>query len=254
MTFCFVISTPGLVLAAADTRVVLRDERGVPYVHDGPNDLSVELTKLGREMVIPYRWRKLRFLGGGWAVVAGDLASGSLVLDELRDARAARFEQARAHLSQVSDALEARAVRETGVQPEELRKTLVIGAEYVDAASSVWTVGMAPSDPRTNANRGQFAANTPVDVPAPAWMAAQQVFYDEIGLSFQRRIGVDFVKAAAKLIGQVSRHTQEASACAQIGVTLKDPGGVLVSRYFDGPVEDLLRIGPHDYLNASEAA
>jgi hypothetical protein len=232
----------------------LRDERDAFCIHDGPNDLPVELTALGRTLVIPYRRRKLRFLGSGWAVVAGDLASGSLVLDELRDAKAAGFEPARARLDQVRDALEARATRETGVQPQELRKTFVIGGEYADAPSSVWTVGMAPGDQRTSASRGPFAANTPQDVPASVWAAAYQAFHDEVGMSFQRRIGIGFVKAAAKLVAEVSRHTQEASARAQIGVTLKDPAGLLVSRYFDGLAEDLLRLGPNEFMTASEAA
>jgi hypothetical protein len=43
MTFCFIASLPGLVLAAADTRVGLHHDRGAPVIHDGPGDLPIEL-------------------------------------------------------------------------------------------------------------------------------------------------------------------------------------------------------------------
>jgi hypothetical protein len=52
----------------------------------------------------------------------------------------------------------------------------------------------------------------------------------------------------------VSNHTKEASARAQIGLAIKGPDMEPVARYFDGAVDDLLRLGPADFLNSSEAA
>jgi hypothetical protein len=75
-----------------------------------------------------------------------------------------------------------------------------------------------------------------------------------LGLSCQTGNAIGLVKAAAAFIGVVSKHSKEASARAQIGVTLKGPGTDSVARYFDGAVDDLLRLGPNDFLTASEAA
>lgn len=253
MTVCFVAAVPGIVLAAADTRITLHHDRGTPVDDDGPRDLRVDVESLGRTVVFPYRQRKIRFLGAGWAVVAGEFASGTLLLDELRDAKVARFEQARAHLDQVRYALEERARRETGVQTEQLRQTLVIAADLTETGGA-WVLGVNPNDPRSQANPGQFIANTPLDVPEAAWAQAKQLFYDELGASIQARNALGLVKAAARLVGVASKHSKEASARAQIGVTIMDPGVGQVARYFDGPVEDLLRLTPADFFPSSEAA
>lgn len=253
MTFCFIASVPGVVLAAADTRIGLHHDRGAPVIHDGPGDIPIELETLRRTLVIRYRQRKIRFLGTGWAVIAGDLASGSLVLDELHGAKAARFETAQAHLARIRDALEERALSETGVPKTQQRQTLVIGAE-LSPVGGVWTLGVDPNDPRTKAQQGQFVANTPQDVPAQIQMTAKQAFFDEVGLSCQSGNAMGLVKAAARFVGVVSRHSKEASARAQIGVTIKGPDTEPVARYFDGAVDDLLRLGQADFLTSSEAA
>lgn len=52
----------------------------------------------------------------------------------------------------------------------------------------------------------------------------------------------------------MSKHSKEATARAQIAVPLKGPGADSVARYFDGAVDDLLRLGPNDFLTASEVA
>ncbi|KQV45769.1 hypothetical protein ASC95_27535 [Pelomonas sp. Root1217] len=253
MTFCFIASIPGVVVAAADTRVVLHHDLGEPAVHDGPKDLPVGLALLGREAVIPYRQRKIRFLGAGWAVITGEFVSGSLVLDALREAKAARFNLAQSTLDRAREALEARALSEMGVPTAQLRETLVIGAE-LSPDGGVWTLGVGPDDPRTAANRGVFVANTPLDVPTNVAASAKQVFFNELDLSRRTGDGIRIMKAAAAFIGVVSRHSKEASARAQIGVTIKDPDTHSVSRYFDGAVDDLLSLGTNDFLGSGEAA
>lgn len=179
--------------------------------------------------------------------------SGSLVLDELRAAKAARFDLARMCLDRSRDALEARALSEMGIPTAQLRTTLIIGAE-ISPAGGVWTLGVGHDDPRTKANQGLLVANTPFDVPSDVATLANQAFNDELGLSYRTGNAIGLVKAAAAFIGVVSQHSKEASARAQIGVTLKGPGTDSVSRYFDGAVDELLRLGPNDFLTASEAA
>lgn len=253
MTFCFVVSVPGIVIAAADTRITLHYDGGVPVDVDGPNDFHVDVTSLGRTVVFPYRQRKIRFLGAGWAVAAGEYASARLVLQDLSAAKASRFDVAQAHLDRVREALEERARHETGVPTEQLRRTLVIGGDLSEVGT-VWMLGFNPNDPRTHPNAGQAVANTPLDVPAAVSQAAEQVFQDELQRSCHERNAIGLVKAAAKRIGMISQHTKEASARAQIGVTIKDPGGGFVARYFDGAVEELLKLGPADFFRSSEAA
>lgn len=230
MTFCFVASIPGIVVAAADTRVIVHPERGRPVSVDGPHDFRVEVESLGRSVVIPYRQRKIRFLGAGWAVAAGAFTSATLLLDELRDAKASSFEMAKVHLDRVRDSLEQRAQRDTGVPVERLRETLVIGGDLSDAGGA-WTLAFDSGDPRTHANAGQFVANTPFDVPTSVSQAAEQVFVSELQTAFQTRNAIGLVKAAARRIGVVSQHTKQASSRAQIGVTINDPGVGRVSRY-----------------------
>jgi hypothetical protein len=253
MTVCFVASHPGVVLAAADTRIGFAHPGGV-LNHDGPDDLPLEVASLGRTLVYPYRQRKIRFLGdGGWAVVSGDFATASLFLDELRSASASQFHQAQAHVERVRDSVESRAQRETGIPIEQLRKTLIIGAPCA-AADVVWTLASAPNDARTQADPGNYAANRPTDLTDAVWLPAESRFQDEFVAACRGANAMGMVKAAARFLSAVAPHSAEASLRAQIGVTYPDSDRGYIARYFDGVAGELANLGPQDLLSASEPA
>lgn len=251
MTICFVVSTPGVVLAAADTRVGVHSDCGLLNT-DGPHDLRVDVVSVGRTVTFPYRQRKIRFLGNGsWAVVAGEFASATLLLDELKSASATQFDAAHDHLSLVRQAIEERAIRETGVEVPQLRKTLVLGGSL---AGMSWALGFAPDDPRSNRAPGQRLTNWPMDVPNAVQDQANAAFDTEFLAACQAQNAIGLVHAAARLVGVAAHHSQEASSRAQIGVTVADPRGGYVARYFDDNVGELLRLKPSDLFSSSEVA
>ena len=253
MTVCLVASLPGVVVAAADTRITLHHSGDQVHVHDGPLDLRVDVASLGRTVVMPYPYRKLRYLGGGWAVVAGEFASGTLVLDELRQATASTFEQARDRLLQARTALEARARESTGVAPAQLRETVVLGAA-LNSGQGVWSLGLDPSDPRTKASVGDYAVNFPNDVPIAVKEQASRIFEAELLAAHSSQNAIGFVTAAARLIHAAAPFSASVSQRVQIGVTVTDPTGGHVARYFDGSTIEVLGFMPFNFFPASESA
>jgi hypothetical protein len=252
MTICLVASLSGIVVAVGDTRIGLTVDEGRLLNHDGPEDLQIHLPP-HQTIVMPYKYRKIRYLGGGWATVAGEIASASLVLDELRRVSAANGTEALAHLGAVRDELEDRAFRTTGVSRDQLRLTVVYGAP-LGTPNAAWRIGFADNDTRTDVLPKWIAANFPGDLPAGLAKSVTAQFETEIRAACQAHDAIGLVRAAARVVEAVAPHSAQVSGRAQIGVSVADPGGGHVARYFDGDAVLLSRLAPGDFLGASEPA
>lgn len=253
MTICLVASLPGVVVAAADTRITLHHSGDQVNTHDGPEDIHISVASLGRTVVIPYRCRKIRYVGGGWVVVAGEFSSGTLVLDELRQASASKFEEAFEHLRSSQALLETKAQNSTGIEAVQLRETIVLGAA-LNSGQGVWSLGFSPNDTRTNESVGDYAINFPNDVPAAEKERASREFESELLAAHASQNAIGLVKAAARVIHTAGPFSTSVSSRVQIGVTVADPTGGHVARYFDSTTKEILGFAPANFFPASESA
>lgn len=243
----------GVVVAVADTRVGLTVDEGRLVNHDGPGDLRVHLPPPYGTVDMPYKYRKIRYLGGGWAAVAGEITSASLVLDELRRVSAVSGPEALAHLVSVRDELEDQVHRTTGVSRDQLQLTVVHGAP-LGVPNAAWRIGFADNDARTDLLPKWLAANFPGDLPAGMTESVAACFETEMRLACEAQDAAGLVRAAARVVEVVASHSTQVSRRAQVGVSVADPSGGHVARYFDGDAVVLSRLGADEFLRASEQA
>lgn len=253
MTVCLVASLSGIVVAVADTRIGLTVDDDRLINHDGPGDLQVNLPQPHGTVVMPYKYRKLRYLGGGWATVAGEIANASLVLDALRQASAQRGTDAAAHLNAMRADLEDRAHLKTGVAREQLRQTVVFGAP-LGTPNAAWRIGLAPVDTRTNLGPKWYVANFPGNLPDGLSESVIKRFEIDLLSAIAAQDQAGLVRACARVVAAISPHSSQVSARAQIGVTIADPRGGHVARYFDAEAERLSMLQAAEFLATSEAA
>jgi hypothetical protein len=253
MTICLVASLSGVVVAVADTRIRLALDEGRLEIHDGPGDLQLHLPLPHQTIVMPYKYRKIRYLGCGWATVAGEIAIASLVLDELQRVSAASGTEALDHLGAVRGELEDRAHRTTGVSRDQLRLAVVHGAP-LGTPNAAWRIGLGDSDARTDILPKPLVANFPGDLPAGLAKSIVALFETEIYAACQASDAAGLVRAAARVVETVAPHSAHVSRRAQIGISVADPSGVHVARYFDGDAVVLSKLASDDFLHASEPA
>lgn len=186
-------------------------------------------------------------------MVAGEFASGTLVLNELRRSSASTFRQARDHLLRTQTALEAQAQESTGIEPGQLQETVVLGTA-LNSGQGVWSLGFGNDDQRTKESVGDYGVNFPNDVPTPIKDQASRTFEAELLAAHSAQNAIGLVKAAARLIHTVAPFSASVSQRVQIGVTVANPASGHVARYFDGPTTDVLGFLPVNFFTGSEIA
>ena len=235
MTCCLAISLPNCSLAAADTRIGLEFD-GKQLPHDGPNDLTVEVASLGRTIVFPFAYRKIRRIGDGWAVCAGEYASGTEILDLLSDRGAMLFTSARSMIAS-DDRWMERIANKTGIPEVQLRQTVVLAAPF-GSATHTWIIGLRPNDERTNRRTG-VAINWPTTVPMADRTRADATLKAVLGLPSAQANAFIYARALAEIIDTAARHAPDVGPFIQVGQTLLT-NGAKRSIYFQGKTSDLL--------------
>lgn len=236
VTCCLAVCMPRVSIAAADTRIRMHHDSGIT-AHDGPQDLLFTITS--KNTTIPYRYsyRKIRKVADGWVVSAGEALSGTAVLDALKAHQAILFTQARRVLAR-DPGLFQRITAQTGVQDEQLRETLLIGAPFASDAK-VWMLGLRPQDQRSNRSVGGYALNMPLEVPQDIRRSVIEQLDDFLCSAIPATKPVDYAKALARVIQTAASHAPDTSALVQFGGTFDGSGGSPESIYFEGACAEL---------------
>lgn len=101
---------------------------------------------------------------------------------------------------------------------------------------------------------GNLAINFPHDVPTSIRAQAQETFEGEVQVAHLAQDAIGLVRAAARLISTVAPHSTSISQRVQIGISIADPSGGHVSRYFDGHAQEILSLMPVHFFPSSESA
>lgn len=251
MTCCLAICIPGVAMAAADTRIGLGHD-GQRTIHDGPHPFSAEVESLGRTLYFPYRYRKIRKIGMGWAVCAGDYSSGSAVLDALKGSESMLFTQARAVFKNDAAFFE-RVQQETGISIAQQMETVVIGAPLGHAAN-VWTLALRPHDDRTHRSAGKMATNWPESVPLVERQRATDALNKRMTAARPENKYAAYAKAMAEIIAIAGRYADDVGPFIQLGQTHQQATDTPQSIYFEGLCEELLSMSDEEFTLRCEVA
>lgn len=247
MTCCLAVSLPNCSIAAADTRIGVQAD-GRLLFQDGPGDFTLEVAALGRSVVLPYEYRKIRRIGDGWVVCAGDFATAREVLDRLQNREAILFTHARALFSDHSGLIEAAAAA-TGIPRDTLGEGVVYGAPFGSAAQA-WTLGLRPNDGRTH-RRVPYAINWPHSVPLAERARASGEFSKALARANQDPSALAYAKALALIIDTAARHAPDAGPFIQAGLTMVLQG-VKKRVYFQGLTLDLLAMTEAEFQSLAQ--
>lgn len=242
MTTCFVVQFGPMCLAAADTRFTAAGSTGLPPEHWDAADLPV-ITESGAEHVLPYRFRKIRQLDRGWAVLAGCFVTGKRMLDLLSRQRA-HSSQSAAQVLREGAAAELEALEADPDAGQGLYSSRLLGVPASSERQGVWVAHLDRSDGYTVAAMPSFAMNWPASIAPAVQQAAEQAFFAQLDSMTHL---ASAVRAAAVLIG-AARSAFDSSAVVQIGLTWQKSPTEFQSRYLQGHADDIARMSDEEVL------
>lgn len=250
MTCCLVVALPGVSLAAADTRTGIEHSEG-QLIHDGPDDLRIHVA-FGKTVVVPYKYRKMRHLGDGWAVGAGEFVSLQKLLDRLKENGSSQFTQAKRLIQERSQILES-VKAEVGIAEEQLLKTIILGAPLgIDVG--VWSIGLRDNDPRTNPRIGEYAINWPFEVPLPIQQQKNQELTNNLLSAHATHNTLALVKAVARVVGVANEYSDKVGPLVQVGISVANPEGGYQALYIDDSIVNILALTNAEFLQRAESA
>lgn len=247
MTTCFVAQFGPFCLAAADTRFSAEESTDLfPAVWDAA-DLPLT-TASGTNHVLPYRFRKIRQLAQGWAVMAGCFVTGQRMLDLLQRERS----------SSAADSLEilqrgwAAELATLGAMPDVSRAGLyvsrLLGVPANADRTEVWIGQLDETAGYTIAIEPQFAMNWPTAISPAQQTEAQAAFFSSL-TSFNHV--ADILRTSAVLIG-TARTAPDSSPFAQIGITWQSGEMEFASRYLHGHVDEIAAMANDEIIGRWE--
>jgi hypothetical protein len=231
MTVCFVAQVGPICVAAADTRISGALVGSLPALIWDSADMPVTAST-GESVVVPYRFRKIRQIGRGWAVTAGSHKNGSRVLDMLCKAAAFGSDQA-------ADILERAAANTTAemasLSMTENDQSSVMGASVCADGRGVWYAKSDDIGRYAVFDNAQFAISWPRTIAPELGAAASETFKHSLA-NVNGMFGV--VRSAVKLIG-AARDAPDCSPVAQVGITWLADDGDYQTRYIADNVDEL---------------
>jgi len=237
MTACFVVQHRILCLAAADTRLSITNESGhVPTTSD-LSDIHIS-DQVGNSIFVPYRYRKIRRVGRGWAVAAGTFISGKAMLDLLSAEEAFEIERAKHTLQNLAPARLVDLESTIGGACFGSDGSRIIGVSVDEFERGAWVADYGNESGYLVSPVGNFGMNWPSSIPALDQDNAQTQFFeavenlDDIG---------DAIRGAAALIG-AARAAPDCSQNVQIGLTVHDTPTEFHMRYLEGPIDEILSL------------
>lgn len=251
MTCCLVATLPGAVVAAADTRITI-EGGGEQIINDGPNDLRLTVASTGRVVLMAYPYRKLRHIAGGWVVAAGEFASATVLLDQLKSLGSADFQTAQV-LRRDRVAFLRRLETQTAISEQQLSETVLIGAA-LNAGPDVWCMGWRDNDGRNNRQAGSYAINYPPEVALETQRQIGETLKLELGTARAAEDALGLIKAVTKAILSTSQHSVAVGPRVQAGITVAQPGGGRKALYFDDSAQSILALSANEFFRRGENA
>lgn len=237
MTTCFVAQIGPFCLAAADTRISAEGGTGLPSHTWDAADLPFT-TESGQAGVIPYRFRKIRQLDRGWAVMTGNFFIGDRILDLLSRERASSA----THTSQI---LAVRAPDQIALL--ELGRDIVLGYDSVLLGTpanvdrtGVWVAELDHNTGYAVTSLPNFAVSWPTSIPTQLQEDAQRAFAASLPVQSD---AAGIMQAAAVLIG-AARSAPDSSPFIQVGVTWQSITSEYQARYLQGHVDEIAAMTP----------
>lgn len=245
MTTCFVTQLGPICMAAADTRFSAGGNSS-PSTWDS-SDLPVSVSG-GNSYILPYRFRKIRQLYRGWAVIAGCFVTGDRILSLLDRERVESAEHAARILDRSAGAEFAALETLPDIKGDDLYKSRLLGVPASSERVGVWIADLDKSGGYNVSTASQIAINWPSTVSASEQDAALATF----GAACRSALGIpDFIRAAAALIG-AARAAPDSSPIAQIGVTWQVGPADFQARYFHGHVDEISAMTSDDIVSRWE--
>jgi len=234
MTTCFVAQIGPFCLAAADTRISAEGSTGLPSSIWDAADLPFT-TDAGHVGTIPYRFRKIRKLDRGWAVIAGSFVTGDRMLNLLSREEAASANQASEILTRRASEEIAVLESSTSLDSAQIYTSFLLGVPATVDRTGVWCAQLDRTTGYTVTELPNFAINWPLSVPTTLREEAQQAFAASLSL-MPGAAGV--IRAAAALIG-AARSVPDSSPIVQIGLTWQSSPTDYQARYFHGHIDEI---------------
>lgn len=247
MTTCFVTQLGPISIAAADTRLSSDGSIGLPPSTWDSSDLPLSISN-GNSYTLPYRFRKIRQLCKGWAVIAGCFVTGDRMLALLNLEGVTSAEHAVRILNRSAGPELAALQSMSDVNDDEIHKSWLLGVPATSDRTGVWKAHLDQPRGYTVSIEPQFAMNWPSTISDLEKEAAFAAFC----AACESALGIpDFIRAAAALIG-AARSAPDSSSIAQIGVTWQVDPSEFQSRYFHGHVDDIAAMNSDDIVSRWE--
>ena len=232
MTVCFVKQYGVLCMVAADTRLSI-DVGGTELARQDIGDLTVN-DQFGNTLVVPYKYRKIRPVGRGWAASAGTFITGSHMLDALQAAQAFEPELAVRTIRAATPAYVAEFAQANG---DAIYTAPIMGVAVADNGEGAWLAELHPETGYSLTQTRDFFSNWPKSIP-DLFQPSFDTFSE--ALENAKNIG-DAVRAAAAFIG-AARACPGCGPHVQIGFTVHENPDKFRMGYIEGAVDDIIEM------------
>lgn len=205
------------------------------------------MTATGADYVLPYRFRKIRQLDRGWAVMAGSYITGQRMLDLLSREESSSALHAQEILHRGATAELALLEEMPDIGPS-IQPSVLMGTPANADRTGIWVAQRNEGSEYTVQIAPDFAINWPSSILPEQKTEAQQAFFSSLN-SFNH-MG-DLVRASAMLIG-AARGAPDSSSFVQIGITWQSSETEFEARYIAGHVDEIAAMTNDEIAERSE--
>lgn len=176
MTCCFSYSSKRLTMVAADTRITYITTDGRILLIDGPTDGDNSFIEAypGKAIVYPYHYRKIRFIGPGWATASGSSELSAYILDLLKEKRPTSHEDTISVIGANVSRLANLAAAMTGFELENIYKTTIYVGHLKSQTQSITLdskLGIGEVE------KADMFINWPLDISEEDKSKAEDIFF-----------------------------------------------------------------------------